>query len=94
MDFVWVKEVSLGPHHRQPERVGATITADGTMDPASPFSTLELAHYEGDESYYLFHISADGQSTDTWHETLNDAFKHAEQLYGVQRHEWTDITKR
>ena len=89
--FVSIKKVALGERHRQPERVGATITAKGTTTPKPPFASLEIARYLGDDSCYLFHISSNGEGTDTWHETLDDALDYAEDLYGVKRSEWLDV---
>ncbi len=89
--LVSIKKVVLSERHRQPEHVGATITAERTIIPKPPFASLEIAHYPGDESCYMFHISSNGEGTDTWHETLNDALDCAEQMYGVKPSEWLDV---
>jgi len=47
----------------------------GTMTPAPPLVTLEIARYPGVESCYLFHFSHNGEGTDTFHESLNEAFE-------------------
>jgi hypothetical protein len=89
--LISVKKVTLNAAHRQPERVGATITAAGTTIPKPPFATLEVAHYLGNESYYLFHFSSNGEGTDTLHDSLDEALDYAENVYGVKRSEWLDV---
>jgi len=88
--FIAVKKVVLGPHHSQPKNVGATIHAGGTMKPSPPFAELQIARYEGENSCYLFHISEAGASTDTFHDSLEEAMQYAEDLYGVTPTEWED----
>ena len=78
-------------HIQQPNRVGATIHAGGTARPVPPFVALQIAHYPGEESCYLFHIAQDGKGTDTFHESLEESLAHAENLYGVKRTEWLDV---
>jgi hypothetical protein len=87
-----IKRVVLKPHHLQPAEVGATIHAGGTMNPRSPFAALEIARYTDQKScYLLFHIAASGESTDTEHESLQEALRCAEDLYGVKESEWLDV---
>ena len=86
-----IKRVALGPDHRQPARVGATIHSGGTTRPVPPFIELQIARYAGEESCYLFHVARDGDGTDTFHESLEEALDHAEYLYGVKRTEWVDV---
>jgi hypothetical protein len=86
-----VKRAMLGSQHLQPGRTKHTITdKDGTRA-FPPFKSLEIAHNPGSPGYYLFHICADGQVADTWHESLDDALEQAEWEFGVQPQEWTSI---
>jgi len=36
----------------------------------------------------LFHVSADGQVADTWHQSIDEALGQAEWELGVQPGEW------
>jgi len=87
-EFVEIRRVLLGPEHLHPAKVGATIHAGGVMRPNAPFAKLRIARYTGEESCYMFHIARNGESTDTWHETLSDALHEAESLYGVKETDW------
>ena len=86
-----IRWVVLGAHHRQPARVGSTIHSGGTTTPVPPFVMLQIARYPGEESCYLFHFAKNGEGTDTFHDSLNEAFDHAEHLYGVSRTEWVEV---
>jgi len=86
-----IRRVVLGPNHRQPARVGATIHSGGTTRPVPPFIALQIARYPGEESCYLFHFAKDGEGTDTFHESLEEALDHAEHLYGVRQTEWAEV---
>ena len=90
-EFTALKKVILGPHHSQPTSVGATIHEGRTMRPRAPFIELQIARYEGEKSCYLFHISGNDESTDTLHDSLEDAMQDAEDIYGVARMEWIDV---
>lgn len=89
--FMAIKRVALSAHHLQPARVGTTIHAGGSVIPIPPFVELQIARYDGEESCYLFHIAQNGESTDTFHESLDEALTHAEHLYGVKSTEWLDV---
>ena len=52
---------------------------------------LEIARNGENGGYYLFHISADGSRTDTWHGSVEDALDAAEEEYGVRREDWRDF---
>jgi hypothetical protein len=91
LELISIKRVVLAAHHSQPKRVGAAIHAGGTTRPAPPFVGLQIAHYPGEKSCYLFHIPEHGEGTDTFHESIEEALAHAEQLYGVVKSEWDDV---
>jgi hypothetical protein len=78
-----VGSVELQKQHR-PSRTCHTI--NGVLCP--PFTRLEITKHGEEAGFYLLHICSDGQETDTWHESLDDAFHQAEFEFGVKRHEW------
>jgi len=83
-----IKRVELRARHH------ASLTKHTISDGKSkrdfpPFVKLVIAAYPGEKSCYLFHICADGQAADTWHETLADALDQAEWEFGVTPDEWT-----
>lgn len=44
---------------------------------------------DGNANYLLVYSSLDGQySADSWHETLEEAFACAEELFGISPEEW------
>jgi hypothetical protein len=86
--FTAVKKVILGPHHLCPGRTRHSIAdAKGQRD-FPPFVRLEIAQYQGDQGFYLLHISEDGSIADTHHETLAEAFHQAEWEFEVKADEW------
>jgi len=91
-ELMTIRRVVLGPHHQQPARVGTTIHSQETTTPSPPFVALEIARYPDGESCYLFHFGKNGDGTDTFHESLEEAFDYAEHLYGVRRTEWAEVT--
>ncbi|HET9180488.1 MAG TPA: hypothetical protein VFP59_00015 [Candidatus Angelobacter sp.] len=92
--LISVKRVELAPHHLNPGRTEHSISDRHGLRPFPPFTSLEIAHYECSPGYYLFHICADGQAADTWHESLDDALYQAEWEFGVKVEEWQDIHRQ
>lgn len=91
LQLMTIKQIALCPHHRQPARVGTIIHGGGITRPVPPIVALQIARYPGEESCYLFHFAKNGEGTDTFHESLEEAVDHAEQLYGVSRAEWGNV---
>ena len=91
MDWVIIKRVKLQPHHLNPGRTRHTLRDGNEATPFPPFTSLEIAQYPGDQGYYLLHICDEHLSTDTWHETLEDALHQAEWEFEVRPEEWTDV---
>jgi len=82
-----IKRVRLGSHHH------VSLTKHTTSDAGSqrdfpPFVELAIAGCPGGKSCYLFHVCADGQVADTWHETVEGALNQAEWEFGVKPQEW------
>lgn len=82
-----IKRVRLSSHHH-PSLTKHTIS-DGRGERAfPPFIELVIAAYPGETSCYLFHVCADGQVADTWHESIEEAVDQAEWEFGVKPEEW------
>ena len=90
-ELVTIKRVELGPHHLHPGRTKHTKKDANGLREFPPFVALEIASYPGERSCYLFHLCENGESTDTWHETLDEALDEAEWEFEVQRHDWVDV---
>src|ERR1044071_347382 len=90
--MIVVKRVLLGPQHLSPGRTVHTLNDSKGARPFPPFKSLVIAHCPNSSGYYLFHLCADGQGTDTWHESLlEDALHQAEFEFAVKPDEWEDI---
>jgi len=83
-----VRRVHLAPHHH-PSRTKHTIFDGKTTREFPPFVELIIAASPGDDACYLFHLCADGEVADTWHETLEDALHQAEWEFSVKEEERT-----
>jgi hypothetical protein len=86
---ITLKRVLLTDRHLQPGRTRHTINGADFQ----PFVSLEIVQYPNETSCYLFHIAADGNIADTWHESIEDALQQAEFEFGVQACEWTDVSR-
>jgi|ERR1041385_1982387 hypothetical protein len=89
--LIAIKRILLGPQHLSPGRTVHRKSDSKGVRPFPPFKSLEIAHYPNAKGFYLFHICADGQGTDTWHESLEDALHQAEFEFAVKPDEWEDI---
>jgi hypothetical protein len=89
--LIAVKRVLLGPQHLSPGRTVHKRSDSKGVRPFPPFKSLEIAHDPNSKGYYLFHLCADGQGTDTWHESLDGALSQAEWEFAVEPTEWEDI---
>jgi hypothetical protein len=78
----------LAPHHHRPGRTKHRLVGpDGPRD-FPPFIALTIAQFQGDNGFYLLYTPESGMGTDTWHQSLEDAFHQAEHEFGVIRIEW------
>lgn len=65
-----------------------TIHYSGSALLSKPFA-LSIVKYSDNEGYYLLYLDKFGEEqTDTYHETLEDAFGQAEFEFGVKKDEW------
>jgi hypothetical protein len=90
--LIRIKRVLLGPHHLNPGRTKHSIADGNSVRPFPPFQSLEIAHDPDTKGYFLFHICADGQVADTWHDSLKGAIQQAEWELEVKPDEWIDIS--
>jgi hypothetical protein len=90
-ELVITKRVSLGPHRLRPGQTKHTKRDASGLREFPPFVALGVASYPKEQSCYLFHICENGEGTDTWHQTLEEALDQAEWEFGVQRNEWVDV---
>jgi hypothetical protein len=83
-----VKQVRLGPEHRP---TGKTRHYLGAVE-LPPASMLRIMRYPNEPGFYLLYFDDnDNELTDTFHDTLEGAFKQAEFEYGVEPDEWQTI---
>jgi hypothetical protein len=83
-----IKRVTLGPQHHASLAKHSISGGQGVRN-INAFVELEIAVCPGESSCYLFHTSADGQMTDTWHESVEDALDQAEWEFGVLPDDWS-----
>lgn len=62
-----------------------------SANPYPDFVSLKIAKYQNDPGYYLFHITSDGQNSDTYHSSMQEALEQAEFEFGVKPEEWIDV---
>jgi hypothetical protein len=89
--LIAVKRVFLGPQHLSSGRTIHKISDSEEERSLPPFKSLEIAHDPDSKGFFLFHLCADGQGTDTWHASLEDALHQAEFEFEVKPHEWEDF---
>jgi hypothetical protein len=54
---------------------------------------LQIVQYDGDTGYYLFYLNKDGEEmTDTYHDTIESAFRQAEWEYNILPEKWLTLT--
>ncbi|MGA2167616.1 MAG: hypothetical protein ABSG62_05350 [Terracidiphilus sp.] len=87
-EMVAIKKVALGEHHLRPGRTKHTLVDSQGQRDFPLFTSLVVAQYPGDSGYYLLHLCEDGQGTDTWHATLDDALHQAEYEFEVKPEDW------
>lgn len=85
-----LKRLDLRPD-QLPSKTRHYLPSD-SANPHPNFVSLEIAKYENDSGYYLFHITDDGQNSDTYHSTIEEAMGQAEFEFGVKPEDWIDVT--
>lgn len=84
-----LKRVDLQPHHRRESRTKHCLK--GKRFPV--FVSLEIATYD-DKGYYLFHITEEGENSDTYHDSVQEAMGQAKFEFDVAEEEWIDVSPR
>jgi hypothetical protein len=84
------REIILKPSHQPTGRT--QHFRDGTTLP-SPHR-LRITSFEGDPGFYLLYLDEAGRElTDTYHDTLEQAFEQAQWEFGVLPTEWSIIDR-
>ncbi len=86
-----LKRVDLGPQYRAQSQTRHYLPSDNA-NPYPPFVSLEIAQYDGSKDLYLFYITAEGETTDTWHASVEAAMDQAQFEFGVKPEGWVDVT--
>jgi hypothetical protein len=83
-----LRRVVLGTMH---EPTGKTRHFHGDRElPAA--KVLQIVRYDEEEGFYLLRLDAAGKElTDTWHDSLEDAFAQAEWEYRLKADEWETV---
>jgi hypothetical protein len=83
-----IRRVILGSHHLNPGRGkhGANDSQDQSELPSCAF--LVIGHYPDDHALCLLRVCENGTMAETRHETLDEAFRHAEWEFEVRPEEW------
>jgi len=71
-----------------PERTKHWLKDETGLHDFPPFVALEICSTSPADGFYLMYAPETGPGTDTWHQTLDDAFHQAEWEFGVAREEW------
>ena len=80
--------VELGLHHLRPGRTKHQLKDAEGLHEFPPFIALEICSASSSGGFYVMYESETGHGTDTWHQTLDDAFHQAEWEFGIAREEW------
>jgi len=90
-EMVPLKKVVLNEGHIRPGRTKHTLCDEHGSREFPPFVSLVIARYPGDSGYYLLHLCENGQGTDTWHQSLDEALHQAEYEFEVKHEDWVEI---
>lgn len=53
---------------------------------------LQIVQYDGDTGFYLLYLDKEGEEmTDTYHDTIEAAFRQAEWEFNIKQEEWVTI---
>jgi hypothetical protein len=83
--YLILRRIRLTPKH---ESTGNTRHFHGGTPIPSPKELL-MVKYDGDPGFYLIHLDESGNElTDTYHDTLEDAFAQAAWEFQIDEGEW------
>ncbi len=85
-----LKRLDLHSHHSAQSKTRHYLPRD-QANPYPHFVALEIAKYDNDGGYYLFHITDEGDNSDTYHSSMQEAMEQAEFEFGVAPEEWMDV---
>jgi len=84
--------VELGSHHLRPGRAKHQLKDASGLHDFAPFVALEICTSPA-HGFYLMYEPESGHGTDTWHQSLDDAFHQAEWEFGVAQAEWKETDR-
>ncbi len=87
-----LKRLDLKPHHSAKSRTRHYLPSD-QANPYPQFVSLEIAKYDTDAGFYLFHITVNGENSDTYHSTMQEAMDQPEFEFGITKDEWIDVVR-
>lgn len=87
-EWIELMSVKLGAIHTPTGNTKHWLVDSAGKRPFPHFVSLTIAQYPGDTGFYLLYKCDDGQGTDTWHQSLEDAQHQAEFEFGVRLDEW------
>lgn len=88
-----MKRVDLAPHHALKSQTRHYLPS-ATANPYPAFVSLEIAKYDDAPGYYLFHITNEGENSDTYHSSIEEAMAQANFEFGITAEEWLDVGTR
>lgn len=89
-----LKQLELQPHHSAKSRTVRHYLSSDHASPYPQFVTLKIAKFDNDPGFYLYYLTAEGEETDTYHSSMEEALEQAELEFGVAKEEWIDIAAR
>jgi hypothetical protein len=89
-EMIPIKRVSLGEHHLRPGRTKHLLFHGEGRNEFPPFSSLVIAQHPANKGYFLLYLCENGQGTDTYHLTLDDALHQAKFEFEVEPEEWEE----
>lgn len=92
-EFRSLYRTEMAAHHLNPGRTKHQLKDASGLHDFPPFRTLEICSTGPTNRFYLMYLPETGPGTDTWHQTLDDAFHQAEWEFGVQREEWSETNR-
>lgn len=90
-DYSLLRRVRLDPSHQPTGRTRHYLGEEELPPPVE----LRIVQYPGDSGYYLFYCDDSGtELTDTYHDSLEEAFDQAEWEFQVRPDEWEVLDQR
>ncbi len=86
-----IKRIVLKPQHDNTNNTRHVVMGSPINN---EIAELRIMHYPDDPGYYLLYFDILGKElTDTFHDSLTQAFEQAEFEFNVKADEWEDINE-